>query len=152
MIKIRWLSRNTLVTPYLTLCLTEKEFLAVNKHLGEKSVPLWLPKNCGAVTHTYESNKDLTCIICLDRNEALKRDLHEVCGLLAHEATHVWQNLCESIGEKEPSREFEAYSIQMISQRLIEEYLRRTKHGTQKATGNRQDRRGLGKKGNKRKA
>jgi hypothetical protein len=42
--------------------------------------------------------------------------------MLVHEAVHVWQFHCENIGEREPSIEFEAYSIQAVSQFLMEAY------------------------------
>ncbi|MCX5818441.1 MAG: hypothetical protein NT047_00785 [Deltaproteobacteria bacterium] len=45
-----------------------------------------------------------------------------VIGLLVHEAVHVWQHICEELNENEPSVEFEAYSIQLLSQRLIAAY------------------------------
>jgi len=43
-------------------------------------------------------------------------------GLLIHEAVHVWQNVRDLISEDRPSREFEAYSIQSIAQKLIDAY------------------------------
>lgn len=46
----------------------------------------------------------------------------EVYGLLLHEAVHVWQKVRKLMGEKEPSSEFEAYSIQAIAQDLFEMY------------------------------
>jgi hypothetical protein len=36
-----------------------------------------------------------------------------------HEATHIKQKLMLSIGEKEPSPEFEAYTMQNICQELF---------------------------------
>ncbi|EKU59476.1 hypothetical protein ACINWC323_1017 [Acinetobacter sp. WC-323] len=50
------------------------------------------------------------------------RDLIEVYGLLLHEAVHVWQRVKTLMGEREPSTEFEAYSIQAIAQDLFEMY------------------------------
>jgi len=44
----------------------------------------------------------------------------EVYGLLLHEAVHVWQKIRKLMGEREPSVEFEAYSIQAIAQDLFE--------------------------------
>ncbi|MBE2738299.1 hypothetical protein ILS98_19015, partial [Acinetobacter baumannii] len=41
-----------------------------------------------------------------------ERNLIEVYGLLLHKAVHVWQKVKKLMGEKEPSSEFEAYSIQ----------------------------------------
>jgi hypothetical protein len=43
-------------------------------------------------------------------------------GLLVHEATHVWQHICESIGETKPSVEFEAYAMQSIVSNLLTAY------------------------------
>ncbi|HBN5965817.1 TPA: hypothetical protein L3H12_002550 [Acinetobacter baumannii] len=51
-----------------------------------------------------------------------ERNLIEVYGLLLHEAVHVWQKVRKLMGEKEPSSEFEAYSIQAIAQDLFEMY------------------------------
>ncbi|AWL18596.1 hypothetical protein DIW83_05910 [Acinetobacter nosocomialis] len=51
-----------------------------------------------------------------------ERNLIEVYGLLLHEAVHVWQKVKKLMGEKEPSSEFEAYSIQSIAQDLFEMY------------------------------
>lgn len=50
------------------------------------------------------------------------RDLIEVYGLLLHEAVHIWQRVKKLMGEREPSTEFEAYSIQAIAQDLFEMY------------------------------
>ncbi|MEF0130076.1 hypothetical protein [Acinetobacter baumannii] len=46
----------------------------------------------------------------------------EVYGLLLHEAVHVWQIVKKLMGEREPSSEFEAYSIQAIAQDLFKMY------------------------------
>ncbi|MDH2521275.1 hypothetical protein [Acinetobacter baumannii] len=50
------------------------------------------------------------------------RNLIEVYGLLLHEAVHVWQKIKKLMGEREPSSEFEAYSIQAIAQDLFKMY------------------------------
>lgn len=56
----------------------------------------------------------------------------EVYGLLLHEAVHVWQKIRKLMGEKEPSSEFEAYSIQAIAQDLFEMYEEsEVKHGVE---------------------
>ncbi|MBD0438767.1 hypothetical protein [Acinetobacter baumannii] len=59
-----------------------------------------------------------------------ERKLIEIYGLLLHEAVHVWQKVKKLMGEKEPSSEFEAYSIQAIAQDLFEMYEEsEVKHG-----------------------
>lgn len=54
--------------------------------------------------------------------EAADKDQIQVYGLLLHEAVHVWQKVKKLMGEKEPSPEFEAYSIQSIAQDLFKMY------------------------------
>lgn len=59
-----------------------------------------------------------------------ERNLIEVYGLLLHEAVHVWQKIKKLMGEREPSSEFEAYSIQAIAQDLFKMYEEsEVKHG-----------------------
>ncbi|MCG5359941.1 hypothetical protein L7832_015420 [Acinetobacter baumannii] len=50
------------------------------------------------------------------------KDRIQVYGLLLHEAVHIWQIVKRRMGEREPSVEFEAYSIQAIAQELFEMY------------------------------
>jgi hypothetical protein len=45
---------------------------------------------------------------------------------LCHETAHIWQWICEYIGEDSPSPEFEAYAMENICRELFEEYVRQT--------------------------
>lgn len=63
------------------------------------------------------------CIVALDTSRS--RNPIEIAGLLVHEAVHVWQEYCDSIGEAFPGKEQEAYAIQAIAQELMDEYSRR---------------------------
>lgn len=51
-----------------------------------------------------------------------ERNTIEIHGLLLHEAVHIWQRIRQRMNEKEPSSEFEAYSIQSIAQDLFAMY------------------------------
>lgn len=44
---------------------------------------------------------------------------HQLVGLIAHEATHCWQKIRDWMKEKEPSIEFEAYTVGHITQNLL---------------------------------
>lgn len=125
--KLNWLQRETVVTPHMILCGSEEEYLAVMKYLKCKYFDRWLTAGFGGKTHTLTSDDKITCVVCIDFNGARRNELPEICGILIHEATHVWQQLCESIGENKPSDEFEAYTIQCISQRLISDFMERGK-------------------------
>lgn len=69
----------------------------------------------GAQVDYYENGKH--CIVQL--GDCSERTLVEIHGLLLHESVHIWQRVKALMGEKEPSIEFEAYSIQRIAQDLF---------------------------------
>lgn len=97
----------------------------VMRRLKAPSIPRWLASERSKATSHFFSHEDhgLVAIVCLDGWQ----DLHpiEVAGLLVHEAVHVWQEHCDSIGERSPGSEQEAYAIQAISQELMAEFARR---------------------------
>jgi len=121
-----WIDRDLITSPfYIGLCQTETQFKRELKRLKipESECSDWITADDkdATVWHLQELGGDKQCcLVCLRK----KRDTKpaEIIGLLIHEAVHVWQSIRENIGEKEPSSEFEAYSIQSIAQRLIEAY------------------------------
>lgn len=117
--KTNWLDRSLVNGPYLCLCLTEDDLKAVCKHL---KVELEWPTSAGSC-YELESGDKLACVVTI--NNVVGRYLEEIVGLLAHEATHAKQYAMKFIGEKSPSSEFEAYTMQNITQNLLEELLRR---------------------------
>lgn len=120
---MKWLNRSLVYSPvYYGLCLTEKDFHKELKKMKvpEKHRPNFINPGCDGTMHHFVSDQhDECCIVCVRRK---RLPVHQVAGLLVHEAVHVWQYVRRSIGEEEPSAEFEAYSIQTISQFLIEAY------------------------------
>ena len=124
--KLKWCNRTLITSPYcFSLCLSEEAF---NKELKRLNVPLkgrasWiLNSHSNATIHFFsDTTENKRCaIVCLKRRKGLK--IEEIHGLLVHEATHLWQTICEDIGESSPSAEFEAYCIQAISQELMLAY------------------------------
>ena len=71
----------------------------------------FLSMGTGAQVDYYDNGK--YCIVQL--GEVADRSLLQIHSLLLHEAVHVWQRVKALMGEKEPSIEFEAYSIQRIA-------------------------------------
>lgn len=91
------------------------------KRLGAKGEPY--PESDGRCTVFV--NKGKTCILVTVRDGAeTSHPSLEIAGILVHEAMHVWREIRERIGEKEPSSEFEAYSMQAIFQGLYDGYLK----------------------------
>jgi len=122
--KAIWCDQALVYNPYkLALCLTEKQYRHELRKLGipEK---LWSPfvlEGCQATTHTFDnvSGGSSVILICVDDGCATLNQIH---AILVHEAMHVWQRIKKAIGEKRPSKEFEAYSMQSITQRLFNAY------------------------------
>lgn len=127
MTKLKWLDRDTVFAPYTTLCLSEAEFLKAAAHCKITNPGEWMNESRHkAVVHTWENDGKLCCVVCV-HPDALKAEPIEVACSLVHESVHIFQRLCDSIVEDSPSREFEAYSIERISERLMREFVRRTK-------------------------
>lgn len=108
----------------LGLCTSEAMFFSELRRMKlpkHKWPPFLGSKDSNSTVHFLETPEGVPCsIICLGNPET--RPSIEIAGLLVHEAVHVFQNYCEYIGEDAPSCEFEAYSIQWISQSLMEAY------------------------------
>lgn len=121
-----WLDRALIYGPNLSFCINEKEYKKVLKSLGIKKSEAndFVGLGADATAHTFDrqDGDGLACVVCLSLPACVGKSDAEIFGILTHEAAHVWQNFVEYIGERDPSREFEAYSIQTISQRLFEAY------------------------------
>ena len=125
---MKWLDRDTVRAPYMRLCLTEDAFLRVARHCKLKNPDEWLSPAQNACVHTWSRDGAIMCVVCLSL-ERSSQDPISVAAFLVHEAVHVFQRLCESIGEASPSKEFEAHSIERIAEQLMREFVRQTKGG-----------------------
>lgn len=121
MAKINWLDRALIVCPYyITLCTSKKEFRKVLSGLNFESEPEFISAGSDATVQFYEHRSKLLAIVCIHRRTDKTRA--QIDSMLVHEAVHIWQQTRKDLKEEKPSSEFEAYSIQTISQRLIEAY------------------------------
>lgn len=127
----KWLDRCAVQLPYCyRLCVTEKEFHKEMKRLGvpKGNWPSFLAAtHADATSHFFNHADGGKCaIVCMHKETKQERSKDECFGLLVHEAVHIWQACREVIGEKEPSMEFEAYSMQRIAQNLIWSWMEQT--------------------------
>ena len=129
--KLKWCDRTLSIgTHYFTLCTSEKLFKKAMKHLRipKKSRPAfvsdWLSNG---TVHFFDNTNDRqkSAVICIRGGNG--RNRAEIYGLLVHEAMHLWREVRETLGEREPSSEFEAYAVQNIAQQLFRELDRQTK-------------------------
>jgi hypothetical protein len=99
-------------------CPDETAWKRETKRLG---VPHLKYPTADAMCHHLEATTDQgRCTIVTVGH--MKRPAANVVTLLVHEAMHVWREMRDTIGEKEPSSEFEAYSVQNIAFNLIQAY------------------------------
>lgn len=117
--RVIWLDRGWQPV-YIGFCPSEAAWKHAMKRMGLPHEPY--PESAGKVTIFVLDGKR-TCIMTLrDRVEETNNRV-EIAGLLAHEATHVKQQICDHIGEATPSDEFEAYSVQAIFQGFYQAWL-----------------------------
>lgn len=120
-----WCNRGMIESPFHTaVCLSEEAFHRALRTMGmpRKDWPSFiLSKYADATVHMFDGDRSHAALVCLRGWEG--RDPIEIAGLLVHEATHMWQQYCEQIGESDPSREFEAYGIQALSQSLMQGFV-----------------------------
>ena len=124
MSKFKWCDNSLIYGPYFCLCLNEKEFHRQLKRLGIIEKLNFVKNEQSNATVHYMTNQDcrLCCIVCIKGYE--NKSIEQIYSLLVHEAVHIWQEFKDWFGEKEPSREFEAYSIQAISEELMYSFKR----------------------------
>lgn len=125
--KPKWLDRYRAIRlPYMMLCLSRSELEQAVKSIKSEfpSGQSWCNPG-GACVHFYVNEQPLeqTAFVCIDPPIGMPG--YEIAAMLVHEAVHIVQSFMEALGEKEPSKEFQAYCTQWVSQQLFVEYSRR---------------------------
>lgn len=105
---------------YIGFCPSEAAWKRTMKRMGLPNEPY--PTNDGRVS-VFENDGKMTCIMTLGDGGEAKHSRVQIAALMAHEAVHVKQQICEHIGEKTPSEEFEAYTVQAIFQGFYQAWL-----------------------------
>lgn len=123
--KPNWLQRGLILSPYLLLCLDQKEFNAIKGYLNvtDETGP-WVKDGASGCVHTLEASENSTaCVVCVRPEKGTcKSDLY---ALLAHEAVHVYHEVADMYPGVKWDEETAATGIQLITGRLIAEYMRR---------------------------
>lgn len=102
-------------------CPSAKAWKREMKNMNVKT-PISYPTTAGRCSFFNGSDNEQSCIVTVADEMDTEKDPAMVFGVIAHEAVHVWQTLMERIGEEKPSDEFEAYSVQAITQHLAWAY------------------------------
>lgn len=109
-------------SPYpvsVSLCLSAADWrktMAAETTIVDK-VPF--PKHIGAVMPMRDKDNGLWLVVCFNTQLKTLPEWERV-GMVVHEAVHVWQFICQQIGETDHAWEIEAYSVQWITNWLTE--------------------------------
>lgn len=122
-----WINRSLMsLDMFVGLCTTEAMFHRELRKMkvDKKDWPEYTLRDSGATAHFFIRGETTRAFVCIRGHE--KHSPIQVAGLLVHEAVHIFQRHCRDIGERSPSSEFEAYSIQQISQNLMAAFVQQT--------------------------
>ncbi|TBN49170.1 hypothetical protein [Pseudomonas sp. BGI-2] len=112
--KVVWLDRGWQPV-FIGFCPSEK---AWHREMKRMSVSEPYPSSSGCTTR-FKTGDDRDCIIvCVHERLKAGSCRHGIIGLIVHECTHAWRFILDTIGEDVPSSEFEAYSMQAITQQV----------------------------------
>lgn len=123
----RWLDQ-AIISCELHYCLvlSQKEYEAAVAQVEDPKGwwGFWLKdEHTGANCHWAKDKKGANhCIVSL-KADGLSGI--QIAGMLCHEAVHIFQEHCRIMGEDTPSDEFQAWSIQHITEQLLKEYAKR---------------------------
>ena len=112
--RVIWCDRGWQPVEY-GFCPSEKAWHHQMKAMGIVGEPY--PTTDGRAT--IFTKRNTVALVTLRDGAEKERTMIEIIGIFVHEATHIWQEIRLVIGEKEPSPEFEAYSMQAIVQELL---------------------------------
>lgn len=99
----------------LGFCDNKKAWKKFCKEVGLGAKYEFIPDS-DACCMTFDTSTGTAAVVCIDYKVQKKKSLSSTIGLLAHECVHAFASLCEEIGEKNPSSEFSAYTIQYFVQ------------------------------------
>ncbi len=118
--KTIWLNRGWYPF-YYGFCPSEKAWNEEMKHLAPKAVAPEYPTSGGRCTSFRKDGKLVILVTAFEKLDTMPID--RVVDTMAHEATHVFQEMKEHLGEDKPSAEFEAYSMGAITSELFLAYM-----------------------------
>ena len=109
----------------VTLFVRHEDYKAAMRRIGvrEENWHAWPDPGCAWVA-TYQGGEHEPgkhSVVCLGDVEDM--DGIEIAATLCHEAVHVWQAMCDHIGERRPADEQSAYAIQNIALYLMRQYV-----------------------------
>lgn len=95
---------------------SKKNFRKEMKRINVKPIPEFITAGANATTHILSEGNAICIIVCLKKRKGI--DKSQIAGLIAHEATHVWDAINDAMRGKCPGGEHHAYGLQWIVQSM----------------------------------
>lgn len=101
-------------------CPSKKAWTRLMRRLKVKD-PAPYPEVAGSCTQIRRDDGEVVVIVTVHERMDDANPI-AIAGVIVHEATHVFQFICEAVGEEEPGRETQAYAMQNIVMGLLDAY------------------------------
>jgi hypothetical protein len=111
---VKYLELGMFSGQWLALCLDPLDW---RRDMRRGNIELGYPEDLGAVT-PFDLVDDHKCYVVTFDKALRTYPLPERIGVIAHEATHVWQCIEQEIGEYAAGDEIEAHAVQWITKWL----------------------------------
>lgn len=118
--RVKWLDREMLIGPYLTLVTNQEQFDAAMKHLKQHDIGVWLRPSANAQVSTMEhESHGIVCVVSINPELSTL----DAALTLSHEAYHIFCRWMEHIGEESPGEEIVAHSVKNIAVILTDRFI-----------------------------
>lgn len=130
--RVVWCNRGY-YTPFIGFCPSAE---AWHGFLKDYKIPDEPYPTTDAQTTTFyvdlEKGKKTYIIVTVGDHIDKKSDVRGLCGLIAHESTHVVRKIWKAIGEDTPGEEAEAYAVQSVMQDMLTSYAKTRRNAMSK--------------------
>lgn len=113
-------------------CLDDKTYRAEMRVLEIKNFNPFVSPGADATVHEFQNTATMAvALLCIDAKQRAKhrRSVTSSAALIAHEAVHILQFVKREMRETEAGAEFEAYTVQWVTQEVLAAYLKVKRHG-----------------------
>lgn len=123
--RVMW-APSTAMPPYFGLCLSKKAWDKLVKDYNLEGIDNVSGNGNDATCMIFANGKNpkQTFILITLADGWQKKPILTIFGLLVHECVHAFDQMCERIGEHNPSSEFKAYFIQMLFQNFADSIMK----------------------------
>ncbi len=104
----------------MAIALDDRTHKRLLKEVGINDTAPYILESENACVHKYSREGDYRAIVCFNPKDIRKWSIGHAAAVAAHEAVHVWQFTRDTIGEREPASEQEAYFVDYVVRHIFD--------------------------------